>query len=226
VIFLDESSLASMPQAFRLIYDAAIKKARIVTLGQWKQHHSVERGDFIRVALGTKALRSVELTETYRAQNQWLKDTVVALSSGRKEEGFDRVDAHGDIEVIQDGSELWAAAAEAYLDAERQGKTALMVCPVHSEAREAAALVRQTLKDEGKIEKADHSVDRLQRLSVDDIELRDPRHYESGRVISFHTKVKGGFRPGEKWKVLGDGTVERNGVNKPFDPTIKGKWSV
>jgi conjugative relaxase-like TrwC/TraI family protein len=232
VIMLDEVSMVSVPQLGRLVDLVKDKQFRLVTLGDSDQHHSVERGDAIRILQDSKSIRSVQLTETYRAQVQYLKESVLDLKAGgdRCETAFNRLDEHGDIREIQDIDELRAAAVETHLDAVRSGYLAILASPVHAEARAAAAIVRETLKSEGLIEQEDHTITRLTRLDVDGLELRDPLHYQEGRVVSFHCKAAGGFKPGQKWRVKGlDGEtiqLERDGITKTFNPRVKGKWSV
>jgi hypothetical protein len=63
------------------------------------------------------------------------------------------------------------------------------------------------------------------------VELKDPLHYQIRRVVTFHTKVAGGFRPGEKWQVAErlNATMfifTRGSERKNFDLTSKGKWSL
>jgi hypothetical protein len=58
----------------------------------------------------------------------------------------------------------------------------------------------------------------------------DPLHYTPGRVVGFHTRTAGGFKPGEKWTVRQTNceivTLERNGKVRQFKPSAKGKWDV
>jgi hypothetical protein len=59
---------------------------------------------------------------------------------------------------------------------------------------------------------------------------RDLLHYVPGRVVGFHTRTEGGFRPGEKWTIRGTNcervTLECNGKVRQFKPSAKGKWDV
>ena len=120
------------------------------------------------------------------------------------------------------------AAVELHLEVARAGHIGILASPVHSEAREVAAIVRETLKNEGLIAEDDHHITRLSRLAVEGVELKDPLHYQMGRVVTFHTKVAGGFRPGEKWQVAERLSATmfvstRENERKHFDLTSKGK---
>jgi ATP-dependent exoDNAse (exonuclease V) alpha subunit len=231
VIILDEVSMVSVPQLARLATLIKKKSAHLVTLGDSDQHHSVERGDAIRILQESGSVRSVQLTETYRAQVQYLKDTVLDLKAGRREEGYARLEEHGDIREVQDLDELRQQAVDAHLDAVRAGHLAILASPVHAEARAAAQIVRETLKAEGLIAKEDYKLTRLVRLDREGLELRDPLHCQPGRVIVFHTKAKGGFKAGQKWEVCESLAGERfklrrDSVTRDFDPSQRGKWNV
>ena len=59
---------------------------------------------------------------------------------------------------------------------------------------------------------------------------QDLLHYVPGRILNFHSRTAGGFRPGEKWIVRERNgqtvTLERNGKILHFNPSAKGKWDV
>jgi conjugative relaxase-like TrwC/TraI family protein len=235
VIIVDEISMVSVPQAAWLFTLAEKKQCRVITMGDRDQFGSVERGAVIRVLQDSDSVRSTELTETYRAKVASLKATVLDLKAGRKDPArrviaFERQDELGDIREIEDVLEMRDQAIEQHMEVLRDGYVSIMASPMHNEARQAAALVRQAMKTEGMIEQEDHELTRLVRVDREEIELRDPLHYQEGRVISFHTKVAGGFRPNEHWRVLeqqdGEIRLERKGETKRFDPTSKGKWSI
>jgi hypothetical protein len=105
-----------------------------------------------------------------------------------------------------------------------------MICPRHEEARKVAAIVRQQLKTEGAIGAADYSVTVLRRMDLGSESYRDLLHYAPGRVVGFHTRTSGGFKPGERWTVRETNcetvALERDGKVRQFNPSAKGKWDV
>src|SRR5271165_6084621 len=121
-------------------------------------------------------------------------------------------------------------AGEQHRGAFGGGKTSLMISPRHGEARKVAAVVRHRLKAEGAIGAEDHTVTVLRRMDLGPEACRDLLHYAPGRVVGFHNRIAGGFRPGEKWTVretnCGTVTLERNGKVRQFKPSAKGKWDV
>ena len=80
-------------------------------------------------------------------------------------------------------------------------------------------VVRDKMKQEGLITGQEHVVGRLQKLNLSESQQRDAVNYEHGRVVLFHKRSRGGFRPGEQWEVPRrdqDGTVivQRHGQEK------------
>ena len=105
-----------------------------------------------------------------------------------------------------------------------------MISPRHEEARKVAAVLRQQLKAESVIGAEDYTVTVLRRMDLAPEACRDLLHYEPGRVLGFHTRTAGGFKPGEKWTVRETDcdivTLEREGKVRQFKPSAKGKWDV
>ena len=66
---------------------------------------------------------------------------------------------------------------------------------------EIAARTDFTAKSEGTIGAADHAVTVLRCMDLGSEAGRDLLHYAPGRVVGFHSRTAGGFRPGEKWIV-------------------------
>ena len=150
--------------------------------------------------------------------------------AGRLENGWQKLEQHGVIKELTDAAELRKRAVEQHLAGLRAGKSSLMICPRHEEARKIAAIVRLQLKTEGAIGAADHAVTVLRRMDLGSESYRDPVHYAPGRVVGFHTRTSGGFKPGERWTVRETNcetvTLERNGKVRQFKPSANCKWDV
>jgi hypothetical protein len=144
--------------------------------------------------------------------------------------GWEKLESHGVIKEVTDNEALRERAVEQHLKALRAGKTSLMISPRHEEARKVASIVRERLKAEGAIGLENYSVSILRRMDLEPKSCRDLLHYVPGRVVEFHTRTAGGFRPGEKWTVREANcetvTLECNGRARQFKPPAKGKWDV
>jgi hypothetical protein len=202
----------------------------LLLVGDSAQHRSVERGDALRILEQSGTVRYVELLQTQRQKVPALKLAIEDLKAGRLRAGWEKLEHYGVIKEITDDVELRERAVEQHLEACRAGKTSLMISPRHEEARKVAAVVRQQLKAEGAIGAEDHTVTILRRMDLGPEACRDLLHYAPGRVVGFHSRTAGGFRPGEKWTVRETNcdtvTLEHNGKVRQFKPSAKGKWDV
>jgi hypothetical protein len=230
LLVIDEASMLSVPQMLWLVKHARENDSRALLVGDSAQHRSVERGDALRVLEQSGTVRYVELLQTQRQKVPALKAAIEDLKAGRLQAGWEKLEHCGVIKEVTDGVELRKRAVEQHLEARRASKTSLMISPRHDEARKVAAVVRQQLKAEGAIGAEDHAVTVLRRMDLGPETCRDLLHYAPGRVVGFHSRTAGGFRPGEKWTVRGTDcetvTLERDGKVRQFKPSAKGKWDL
>jgi hypothetical protein len=201
MLVIDEASMLSVPQMLWLVKHARESDSRVLLVGDSAQHRSVERGDALRILEQSSSVRVVELLQTQRQKVPALKAAIEDLKADRLQAGWDKLERHGVIKEVIDGEALRERAVEQHLKALRYGKTSLMISPRHEEARKVAAIVRRQLKAQGAIGAEDHAVKVLRRLDLGPEACLDLLHYAPGRVIGFHTRTAGGFRPGEKWTV-------------------------
>ena len=230
MVVIDEASMLSAPQMLWLVKYARENDCRILLAGDSAQHRSVERGDALRILEQSGSVRYVELLQTQRQKVPALKAAIEDLKAGRLQAGWQKLEHHGVIKEVIDSEVLRERAVEQHLKALRAGKTSLMISPRHEEARKVASVVRQRLKAEGAIGRENYPVSVLRRMDLESESCRDLLHYVPGRIVGFHTRSVGGFRPAEKWTVTQTNcetvTLERNGQVRQFKPSGKGKWDV
>ena len=191
LLVIDEASMLSIPQMLWLVKHARENDSRVLLVGDSAQHRSVERGDALRILEQSGTVRYVELLQTQRQKVPALKAAIEDLKAGRLENGWQKLEQHGVIKELSDAAELRKRAVEQHLAGLRAGKTSLMICPRHEEARKVAAIVRQQLKAEGAIGAEDHAVTVLRRMDLGPESCRDLLHYAPGRVVGFHTRTVG-----------------------------------
>jgi len=189
--------MLSVPQMLWIVKHARENQCRVLLIGDSAQHRSVERGDALRILEQSGTVRYVELLQTQRQKVRALKAAIEDLKAGRLQAGWGKLEHYGVIKEVTDGVELRKRAVVQHLGAFRAGKTSLMISPRHEEARKVAAIVRQQLKAENVIGAEDYTVTVLRRMDLAPEACRDLLHYEPGRVIGFHTRTAGGFKPGE-----------------------------
>jgi conjugative relaxase-like TrwC/TraI family protein len=230
LLVIDEASMLSVPQMLWVVKHARETQSRVLLVGDSAQHRSVERGDALRLLEQSGTVRYVELLRTQRQKVPALKAAIEDLKAGCLQAAWDKLERYGVIKEVTDNVELRKKAVEQHLEALRSGKTSLMISPGHEEARRVAAVVRRQLKAEGAVGAEDHALIILRRMDLGPEARRDLLHYTPSRVVGFHSRTEGGFKPGEKWTVREANcetvTLERNGRCRRFIPSAKGKWEV
>ena len=146
VLVIDEASMLSVPQMLWLVKHARENNSRVLLVGDSAQHRPVERGDALRILEQSGSVRYTELLQTQRQKVPALKAAIEDLKAGRLQAGWEKLENHGVIKEITDSNALRERAVEQHLKALRAGKTALMICPRHEQARKVAAVVRERLK--------------------------------------------------------------------------------
>jgi hypothetical protein len=143
-----------------------------ILLGDTKQHHSVERGDALRVLEESGAVTTAVLSKIIRQKIGPLRDAVQDLSQGRTAEGFDKLNEFGAVHESSDKDKRLAAIAELHLSARSQGQSSLVVAPTHAECHAIADVVRARQKENGSIGAEDHTVTRLAKVNTTEAQRR------------------------------------------------------
>jgi conjugative relaxase-like TrwC/TraI family protein len=194
VILVDEASQLGTRDMNQLFEVAERLGARVLLVGDRRQHRSVTAGEPLRLLEESAGLRVAEVTEILRQQGDY-KKAAEALSEGRIAEGFNELDRLGWIKEVDD-SERYQQLASAYLatiaDRKPNGeyRTALVVSPSHAEADRITAAIRAGLK---KREKLGNETEITAWVSPHwtDAEKADPTLYETGDMLQFHQNAPG-----------------------------------
>jgi conjugative relaxase-like TrwC/TraI family protein len=200
VIWIDEAGLVGSKTMARVFDLAERADARIVLSGDRRQHKSVERGSPLRLLEEEAGIIPAELREIQRQKGLY-KDAVKALSEGRAEEGFDRLDGLGWVREIGEWERHGQLAAD-YADAAGAGETVLIVSPTHLEKDLITREIRRILLAEGKLVGEGREVPVLISRQLTEAEKADPAQYQPGDVLQFHQNAKG-YRKGERIQPAG-----------------------
>ena len=159
------SGISLVRQMLQLEEFAIEHDCRLVVTGDTKQHHSVQRGDALRILERSGVIVQAELTKIHRQRIPELREAIGDLSKGRTGEGFDKLDKFGAIQEIADDAARLAAIAEKQIEALKAQRSSLIIAPTHGECRAIACAVRKAMKENGLVSDSEHSVTRLQRLN-------------------------------------------------------------
>jgi conjugative relaxase-like TrwC/TraI family protein len=194
VVLVDEASLLGSRTLTRVFRQADELGARVILVGDIRQHASVERGDALRLIERDARIPVAAVTDIRRQQGDY-KAAVKALSDGKIIDGFDQLDRLGWVRELPDELRYHELAAE-YVRAvtERklggEGKSALVVTPTHAEGRLVTEAIRDALRKAGSLgDERPFSAWTPARFS--EAERADGRNYQSGDMLQFHQNATG-----------------------------------
>lgn len=198
VWWIDEAGMISSRMMVALCLAAERNDARLIFSGDTRQHGSVERGDALRILRDQAGLK-LALVETIQRQKGLYKEAVLDCSRGQIAEGLEKFDRMGAIREV-DTAERYKELAREYLEARREGASAVVISPTHSEGRRVTDIIRNDLKASGELTR-ERLIPRLRNLDMTQAQRADSEEYKPGMVIEFTRPAKG-FKQGERLKVM------------------------
>ncbi len=198
VLWVDEAGLVSSKDMRRLMDVAKKNDNRVILSGDYTQHASVEAGDAFRLLQQEAGVKLARLTEIRRQTEPGYRKAVEAIAQGTgraAQKGFDALDKMGSV-IEASGEERHKLLVDDYLQAQQDGKSALIVAPTHAEGEKLTGKLRQALKDRGAIG-AERSFVARRSLGWTNAQKGDIRNYEPGMVLEFHQNATG-FTRGDK----------------------------
>ena len=190
VLIIDESSLVSANVGHKLMWLAKENNARIIFVGDRRQHLSVEAGDFLKVLEFYSDIKNFELSQIIRQIPKHYRKAVQLMANNRTAEGLQRLN---DLGVVEEKSHHYlSAAAKRYVNTVNNGKECLLVSPTHREIDTLNALVRKEFADQ---EILDLSEQQSRTCFQDHNWTRDQiashQTYRPGNAIRFNTPLFG-----------------------------------
>jgi ATP-dependent exoDNAse (exonuclease V) alpha subunit len=206
VFIVDEAGLQSNRQGAAVLKLAEKNNARVLLVGDTRQHVSVEAGDFLRVLEKHARIRTVELTDIQRQRVFAYREAIKTMSQGMARQGLEQLDSLG--WVKESGPDYIQSAAADYLNlsADPQ-KTVVLVAPTWEENYRLTDFIREGLKAQGKLGPAQKK-EVLEPLQWTAAQRRDAASYQPGMKVKFNL-VCDSFRHGETLEVCSvlDGKV-------------------
>jgi conjugative relaxase-like TrwC/TraI family protein len=153
VLIVDEAGLQSNKQGVEILKQAQANRARVLFVGDTRQHTSVEAGDFLRVLETHSRLRASELKDIRRQLVPEYNAAIRAMASGHTTRGMDQLEALG--WVYERKGHYIRQAAAAYLAATENGTRSnecIAVCPTWAENYRLTEAIREQLKEKGVLE--------------------------------------------------------------------------
>jgi conjugative relaxase-like TrwC/TraI family protein len=208
VLVVDEAGLASNRQGAALLQLAQRQQARVLFIGDSRQHTAVEAGDFLRILETHSKLLRVELNAIRRQQVQAYRDAVRCLALGSARTGLERLDALGWVKESQ--ADYLRGAVDDYLQRAQGGKkldSVLAVTPTWAEHNAFTSALREKLKARGVLG-AGETIIVHEPLAWTRAQMGNSRSYQPGLVATFH-RAATGFARGAQ---VGVARVEKKSV--------------
>jgi conjugative relaxase-like TrwC/TraI family protein len=189
VLIVDESGLTSNRQGAEILRLAEAQSARVLFLGDSRQHTAIEAGDFLRVLETHSQIQRVELGAIRRQVHEAYRGAVGCLAAGASRLGLERLDALGWVKEGQ-ANYLRAAAAD-FARLANKGKTqVLAVTPTWAEHEAFTRELRVKLKASGALGRST-KVTVHEPLKWTQAQVRNPANYEPGLVVTFNRSSNG-----------------------------------
>jgi conjugative relaxase-like TrwC/TraI family protein len=196
---VDEAGLMSNRHAATVLAKARAAGARLVLVGDRRQHHAVEAGKPFAV-LQRHGLRAARLDTIQRQKTPDLLAAVQLSADGRAREALARLDASGHVVEIVSRSARHAAMVRDYVGSPRD---TLMIAPSHAERRDLNFQARRALIAAGQISPVAVVVEVAVGKGVTGAERADIRNYEVGDHVTYHRDAPTqGVKRGDTARVL------------------------
>jgi conjugative relaxase-like TrwC/TraI family protein len=149
VLLVDEAGLLSTQQLDELTRIAFEARARLLLVGDTKQHYSVQRGDALRNVIRHSGTPVVRLSEVLRQREETDRQFSRLLASGEVGLAFDYAENRGMVRETGDDEKLFTEAAQHYADNLAQGVDTLVVIPFWEEIERFNDHARKAMRERG-----------------------------------------------------------------------------
>ena len=169
-VLIDEAGFLSSRQLAELVRIAEERGARLVLVGDIKQHESVERGSALRSLIDSRLVKPERLSHVRRQHAEEHRKMAKLLAQGKSLKALEMADSLGMVHEIPDAFELFEQAAEHYVDSVAAGREALVVIPTWEDIDWFNDNARAKLKERGLIQGATLEIRGSASLSWTEVE--------------------------------------------------------
>ena len=205
VILVDEAGLLSVPQMRQLCDLAKDQNARLLLVGDRRQHASVERGDSLSLLEDYGGVAPVEITQMMRQRsNQTYKDATQAVEEERyadalaflrEEDSVGKILGDSDtasgafVEMEHRQDALFQKIAEDAVALREKGHSVIVDTPINRNGEIISEKINSLLEAKGLVKKRGTTVDRLRTAGFTKAQRGDATHYQVGQVICVEKNI-------------------------------------
>lgn len=185
VLLIDEAGLLSTEQLDGLTRIAEQVRARLLLVGDTKQHYSVQRGDALRNIIRHSGTPVVRLSEVLRQRYEQDRRFSRLLAAGEVTQAFTFAERRGMIRETRDDEMLFAMAAEHYVDNLAQGVETLVVIPFWEEIERFNVHAREAMRSRGLLGETEVAREAVRPLTWTDEQKGHWDQYRTGDWLLF-----------------------------------------
>jgi conjugative relaxase-like TrwC/TraI family protein len=210
VLVVDESGLNSNKQGAALLRLAEKYNARVVFVGDVRQHVSVEAGDFLRILETHSKISKFELTKIFRQTHAEYNAAEKQMADGNVLGGFAALEK---LEWVHEGKANYIKAAAAeFLKISDNGKElsrfekgewkekVILVAPTHAESHLLTDEIRAGMKSAGVLA-AGRMYTVGESLNQTVQQKSAVKNYRTGQLVTFTQKMLG-FKKSRTYEIM------------------------
>lgn len=233
IIWIDEAGLLSSKDLRAVLMKAIDLHARVVLMGDNRQHKSVNRCGWWEAVVQYAGVRVATVDGVMRQKGAY-KEVVELLGKSDFRGAVAGLEQMGAIRELPRHKVLREAAAD-YAKSVLKGESAVLVGQTHRQIAEITEHVRKALRDGDKLKGDDRTVMQLKSRFLTEFERGEKKSYRPGDVVEFHRTVatlgNGTFERKSRWEVIGNDpmghVMVRNGLSLRALPMSKASaWDV
>lgn len=204
VLVVDEAGLSSNKLGLQLMREAERAGARILFVGDAKQHAAVEAGDFLRVLEDHSSLQRFELGKVVRQRHAEYRAAMQVAATGNSQQAVRMIDALGWVVEAREKYLTQAAKELIELRQEHGAAKVIGVAPTHEEGRAMTYTIRSELTARGLLAPEKQR----QILTFDSAgytvpQRRNMENYRPGQLLSVTTGKLAGLGKNDVAEIVG-----------------------
>ena len=186
-VIVDEAGIASTRQGAELCALVQAQGARLILVGDSRQHSGVEAGDFLSILENHSRLQTCELTDIRRQTAREYRSAVKSMAQGQARAGLEALDRLG--WVKEDGSDYVKRAAEHYVESAAAKRDVILVAPTWEEIHRLTDAVRAGLKKRGLLGES-QTVTVAEPLTWTKAQAETVANYRPGHLLTLHRPLR------------------------------------
>lgn len=181
VYIIDESSMNATVKIAEVIDIAEKENARIILIGDIKQLAAIMASGMFERLQKSKNVTVVEMHESIRQTDPFLKEAVKTIAEGRVKEGLKMLDEKNKIHVYENKFELYDKITDAFVKENNMDN--FILAALNKDRVELNRIAREKFQAAGKIDKEDTEIKIREGKSIGDEDKKQIWNYAVGDVI-------------------------------------------